>query len=567
MSIDMPPEMPPVLAKMDQLASLYNKRKSPFVSRTVGGLRVEVAGFPYLKRRQVIQLLEASRTPSDFIRALAKTYHLQGNLLVQVLYRQERDTVFVYVVQKTLSSLSGPESITGYFQDLTGEENLERSEFERYRLLANLKARRQGVNYSVTYSKADDDGVSIVFKPNQTFEVDRTKVNLNVGNQGNRFVGRYFAGAGVSHTFYNGVEAKFDYISGVVDWGEVDGGKYYDGAAFNLNYPSTFGLNSLDVLYSAYGREVTLSELAATNILGEEIPDFCFDPAQQVCSSPLTDNLQTMEEQKEKLNIDGVTTAIKLSNETVLYSQNRKRLTFSKSLEWIDDHIDSDERGVLLDERYAVGSLALNYINQPPSELEDVESFFKLQLKGGLSGDSGTFSSYPQDREDTVAIGKRTAEFLLAQPSMRIGFNLSSRARVDLDLSGQISDGVQLPQMQQYVLGGISQLRAYLPGALIGDTGGYGKLSLSGLLFQGNSLSITSSLFAEYGMARFEDSSGADGAATRALSDAGVRLLMKFGTAADLELITAHSISEKNISDEELELSEVDFFAKLRVHF
>lgn len=565
MAIDMPPEMPPMLTKMEQLTALYNERKKPFVSRTVGGIRVEVAGFPYLKNGQVIQLLEASKTPSDFIRALTKTYHLQGNLLVQVLYRQAGDTVFVYVVQKTLESISGPESITRYFRDLTGEKDLDRSEFERHRLLANLKSKRQGIDYSISYSMTDDDDVSMVFKPTPNTDVDRNQVNLNIGNQGNRFVGRYFAGAGMTHTFASGMEANLDYIAGLVDLGEVDGGKYYDGAAFNLNYPSTFGLNSLDFLYSAYGRELILSELAASNILGQETSDICLDPDQQLCTSPLTDNLETMEEQQEKLNIDGVTMAIKLSNESVLYSHSRKRLTFSKSLEWIDDEIDSDERGVLLDEEYGVGGLALNYISESRSEIADAQSFFKIQFKGGITGDRGTLSSYQQ--EDGVAIGRRTAEFLLAQPSIRIGFNLSTRARLDLDLSGQISDGVQLPQMQQYVLGGISQLRAYLPGALVGDTGGYGKLALSVLTFRGDTVRVTSSAFAEYGQARFEDAPDEAGGAVRSLSDFGIRLLFDFGSAADLELIAASPIGDKNISEEELELFEVDFFAKLRIKF
>lgn len=565
MAIDMPPEMPPMLTKMEQLTALYNERKNPFVSRTVGGIQVEVAGFPYLKNSQVIQLLEASKTPSGFIRALTKAYHLQGNYLVQVLYRQEGDIVFVYVVQKTLDSVSGPESITRYFQDLVGEKDLDRSEFERHRLLANLKAKRQGIDYSISYTMTDDDDVSMVFKPTQNVDVDRNQVNLNIGNQGNRFVGRYFAGAGMTHTFASGMEANLDYIAGLVDLGEVDGGKYYDGAAFNLNYPSTFGLNSLDFLYSAYGRELILSELSATNILGEETSDVCLDPDQQLCTSPLTDNLETTEEQQEKLNIDGVTMALKLSNESILYSHSRKRLTFSKSLEWIDDEIDSDERGVLLDEEYGVGGLALNYISEARSEIADAQSFFKIQLKGGLTGDRGTLSSHQQ--EDGVAIGRRTAEFLLAQPSVRVGFNLSPRARLDLDLSGQISDGVQLPQMQQYVLGGISQMRAYLPGVLIGDTGGYGKLALSVLTFRGDTVRMTSSLFAEYGQARFEDASDESGGAVRSLSDFGVRLLFDFGSVADFELIAASPIGDKNISEEELELFEVDFFAKLQIKF
>lgn len=562
MSIDLPPPMPPVLADMEHLVALYKQKAQPFVSGTVGSFHVEVIGFPYLRKGQVTRLMEASKTPSQFITALNKSYHRNGNLLIQLLYRQKGDTVYVYVLQSKLKSVTGPEAVAKHFRGLAGERDLSVAEFDRSRVLADVKSRRLGVNYSISYQVSEDYSSVVMSLDPSPVEIDRSQFYQDTGNQGNRYVGRYFAGAGLSHISTAGTEFSLDYMTALVNLGETDGGKSYNGGVFSANYPSTFGLNSVEVTYSTYKLDTTLFEVTSTMPLQQDLSSVCSLPQDSLCPAPLEDSLTMTEIQTSALNLDAETASLVLGSEQVIFSNPRRRISLMQRLEWVSEEMNATGHGVVLDEAYGVLGVGGKYIVNNGGGRASSPSYLQLFIKTGVGSDSGTLGT--ETDEGIVAIGKRTAQFVLIKPEFRLGANLGSSLRISLDVSGQYSDGSQVPQTQQYILGGISGISAYLPGVLVGDSGAYGKLSLSGFGIGGRILKFTPSLFVEHGRVQFEDVTGS-AADVRAISDAGIRFSMEMGSAVKLDLVAAKSFQEENLPEHILEDFEVDFFARVRI--
>jgi hypothetical protein len=556
MAIDLPPVIPPQAVAVAQLERYASNSGAVSVLAQLGQYRVRISGNRYLSPGQLEEILAGVETPAQAVSALNRAYYQLGHLLVTLYYAQQGNDVLVHVVNGHLDNLKAPPQIRRYFEPLLGDTDLERAEFDRYRVLANLTSDREQVDYRVSYQVgAQPESFTLVFNPKPNNTQAATEMALSANNFGNRFVGRYFANLSLKHDFRNGLQAALSYDRAMTEWGEVNGGDYYDGVKLKANAPTTLGLWGLDLGYVEYER------------------DFEFGSGGQVgggiCSLALLCDLLGVA--GIDLGNDGSTNAVlhskdssvAVTGEQVLASDLHYRFVLSQRLELIDNNISLEGFGTVLDEPQANLEIGGRFNHLSRVFALPAKMSAKLFAKVGLN-EGGTLDSVPD--EGQVTLGRRQGKFLMLRPSVSFQLGLRDWLNADLEWRGQYADGSQLPLQQQFFLGGSNGLSAYLPGILIGDSGHYTKFDFTaqGLQFAG--VEIKPSVFVEYAEAWYENARGEAGVA-RALGDGGVGLSFKYREVLKSDFIAAAPLYDRNMSDDSLEESEVDFFWRLSLIF
>lgn len=582
MAIDLPPVIPPQASSVEKIENYAAQTSAALLQYQVAGYTLRITGNQHLQEEQVASLMAAASTPAQAVNALNQAYYQLGHLLVTVYFAHVDQTIYVHVVNGNLAAIKAPEAIAGYFDGLVGEQHLTRSEFDAKRVLADLQSKRAGVDYSVSYQlEADPQAFTMVFTPSEVEEHDATDLSLGLNNLGNRFLGRYFANAGVKHDFDNGLQASFSYDRSLTEWGETNGGDFYDGYTLRLNKPTPWGLYGLEGRYVEYARDTVLTVSQPAE--GEPAPDpengagggneNCLGLLNPICEllgdvvgiilPPPAPPPGTVVTDSLALRIEAETKTVAVSGEQILSSDTLHRLTLSQRLEHSDNSIDVVGFGNLLDERVSSAELGLKYNRLLRFAGVPTQIMAQGFVEAGLNADSGTLGS--DDRRGTVAIGRRSSEFVKFKPRFSAKMAVVDWATLNVQFLSQFSDGTQLPLQHQFVLGGGS-LSAYLPGVLVGDSGSYAKLS-----FDGNGLPLLGaqfkpSLFIEHGQTWYEDARGSAGD-TRQLTDAGLRLSANWGKVLETQLIAALPVADDNVEQSFLDQMEVDFFWQLKLTF
>jgi hemolysin activation/secretion protein len=598
MAIDLPPVIPPQASTAEKIENYAALNSASVIERNVAGYTIRITGNKYLTEQQIDTIMNAAQTPAQAVNAINQAYYQLGHLLVTVYYAHKDKVVYAHVVNGKLAKITAPEAIADYFDELLGDEHLTRAEFDENRVLADIKAQRMGVDYSVSYQlEGNPQEFTMVFTPSEVEDHDPTKITLGLNNLGNRFLGRYFASAGISHDFSNGLNFNFNYDRGMTEWGETNGGDSYDAYTLKFNAPSPWGLYGIEGRYVEYARDVVLTlvtDSSDTSTGDTDTDGGCLLGLDVVCGlvdSLLGDNnalssllgggalnsvLGTALPAEESSNDDGTvttqdiafrieseSTSVALTGEQILLSDSFQRLIFSQRLEFIDNTIELMDVGTLLDESYSTLELGLKF--NRVMRLFGLPTQIVAQgfAEAGLSSDSGTLGT--SNEEGSVAIGRRSSEFLVLKPRLTGKLSVSDWASLNLQFISQFSNDTQLPLQQQFVLGG-SALSAYLPGVLVGDSGTFSKLSFSGNKLPAFGMTFQPAIFVEHGQAWYEDADGVAGDA-RQIADAGLSLSASWKDIIKTDLIAAVPVSDDNVDQQQLKQSEVDFFWSLKVIF
>lgn len=562
MAIDLPPVIPPQLSTAERIEA-YAPAGAETVTATIQNKTLRITGNRYLTDEQLRRILDNAETPSQAIRAINQAYYNLGHLLVTVYYAPQGETVLVHVINAGLAEVEAPKKIRVHFAGLIGDEELTVSEFDAKRILADVKSQREGVDYKISYQvkEGNPEAYTMVFTPEPVEDHDATDLILQMSNEGNRFIGRYFAGAGFQHQFDTGSELSLMFEKVVVGLGENDGGKSYDSIELQFDHPSRFGLYGLEASYIEYEREATFLEPAGPPT-GSTQGTIC--DVGGLLGLPCEDIIGDIGTQRVQRDLKSKIGSVALTGEQVVYSDRSQRFTVAQRLEAIETEIETEDGEEILDEPHAALELGGKYSRRMRPLGVSTQLSLQLFVKGGFTGDDGTLGT--DDVEEAVSAGKRTGEFLLLRPKLGLKFALGDAATFNINAVGQISDDDQLPQQQQFVLGGMDSLSAYLPGVLVGDTGAYSLVSLDGNGWDFWGINVVPSLFVEYGRVRFENAGGDPGEA-RSVSDGGLRLKADLGWQTSMEFVAAEPISENNIDKAALEEREVDFFWKLKKRF
>ncbi|MBU1833924.1 MAG: hemin-binding protein [Gammaproteobacteria bacterium] len=555
MAIDLPPVMPPQLATPAQI-SAYSAVSAAEVSATINGTNVRVLGNRYLSDPDVKNILSSAKTPAEGIINLTKRYYQSGHLLVRIRYAREGDDVVVFVEQLTLSDIRVDADIQPYFEGLVGDTDLSISEFDRARILANLKAERGGYEYSMSYQETGNNTVALVMTKAAVENYDSTDYILEANNKGSRFLGRYFGLAGIKHRFEDGTELSLAYQTAFTDLGESRDGENLDQFSVSVDRPFVSGLYGLDLSYVEYSRDPKIAQtqtgLCILGLLG--------------CGT--STSITTV-------NLDAEILQAAFRGEQILFSGIDSRLSVTEKLEHIDSVVEqAGTSSKLLEETYQIVDVGVKY----QKSRYKTDELPAAQLNAGLNflagfGDGGTLDNYgeyqaafmtqnPGISVPDVVPAARTAEFMALQASARYMVRIADETLLSFSANGQFADE-QLPQQQQYVLGGMNTLSAYLPGVLVGDEGYYINASLE-KTFTWNEYKISPSVFAEYGASWFNNTNSEFGD-TQSIADAGVRLRIEFTDYLFTEFVAALPIYDDVANSDELNALEADFF--WRVHF
>lgn len=557
MAIDLPPVIPPQLATPAQV-SAYSAVSATEISATINGTNVRVLGNRYLSDSDVKGILGAAKTPAEGIINLTKRYYQSGHLLVRVRYAREGNDVVVFVEQLTLSEIKADADILPYFDGLKGDTDLSFSEFDKARILANLKTERGGYEYSMSYEDTGTNAVALVMTKTAVENYDSTDLILETNNKGSRFLGRYFGLAGVKQRFENGTELSLAYQTAFTDLGESRDGEDLDQFSLTIDHPFVSGLYGIDLSYVEYSRDPkvvkTQQGLCLLGLLG--------------CGTTTT--ITTV-------NLDAEILQAAFHGEQILFSNVESRISLTEKLTHTDSTLEqAGTNGKLLEETYQVVDIGLKYqkTQYKTDELPAAQLYVGLNFLAGY-GDGGTLDNYdeyqaayktqfPGTVVPDVVPAARTAEFLALLPNARYLVGIADNTVLSFSANGQFADE-QLPQQQQYVLGGMNTLSAYLPGVLIGDQGYYVDASLE-KTFTFNDFKISPSAFIEYGAAWFNNTNSELGD-VQSIADAGVKLRIEFSDYLFTEIVAALPVYDDVANSDELDALEADFFWRIRFTF
>lgn len=541
MAIDLPPVMPPQLASQQEIQQ-SGQHAGAVQSRVIDGVELRVLGNTLLSAEQVNAVLAEAKVPSDAITGLSHRYYSAGHLLVSLRYFRSGNTVTVLVSQSQIKGLRGDAGITGHFESLVGDPDLTLAEFDRARVLADLKADRSGVDYTISYEQHFDDQIILNFHARPRPEHRPGQVTAEVNNRGSRFLGRYFGSLGWRQQFANGTEASMAAETAFPDLGEAEDGEQYYQFAVGVDHPFSLGLYGLEFSHLAYERQPRV--VLDNGGLGG------------LCLPPLI----SCQGQTATAQVDAEISQLALRGEQVLYSNPVQRLNLFQRLEHIDSELKlADGEGTLLNESYQVASVGLRYASRA-DPLDRPESLSaELGVSMGMGDDKGSFAT---DTGPGVSIGKRSAEFAVLRTALAYQWEVASGWQLQGRFTAQLSDDTQLPQQQQWVLGGIDGLAAYLPGVLVGDEGWFARVAV-GRSQQWLGLAWRPGLFVEYGASEFADASGAL-ARQQSLADAGLSLALDLPRGFATELVAATPLHEDVVDDDRRGQLEADFFWRLR---
>ncbi len=555
MAIDLPPVLPPVLA--DE-ASYYELKRG--VSNTLGiqgniaGTTIRVYGNQKLDAEAVRAMIAEAAVPSEFIKQLTRAYYDDGNILTRVLYFREGTTVSVFISEYELAGVEGSESITPYFVGLRGDSDLTLGEFYNARELANIRSERSGVNYRTHFEVLDGNQATLVLEPEPVADHDATDIFVELNNRGSRFAGRYYGIAGLQHNFASGTQATLAYQHAFSDLGGSRLGSDLDQLKFSLDHPFTFGLYGIELAHVEY--KSTVESVQTT---------------QGSCTLLILGCTPASSQTTER-GADGEVSEMALTGKQYLYSTPLAGISLSQRLEHVDTKVEADGLSdPLLDETYQVAELGVDYVRRPVPVSGDSSLQAGLKVRYGLGGDGGTLDRYDEFRAQNpsssvpdVVPAARSADFLTLHPSVDYHWRYAPQWVASASFKGQFANE-QLPQQQQYVLGGMYALSAYLPGALIGDEGYLLRLNVT---TRRNwwGFDWRPSVFIEHGAAWFNETAS-DLGDSQSASDIGIRLATEFGDGLSMDIVAATPLS-KDVSDEDrLEDAEADFFWRLRKVF
>lgn len=501
MAIDLPPAIPPQLATVE-----FATRKAGQGSEhtaTVGNVGVTIYGNSLLSAEQIDAALAEAGTPSQAVRNLNQAYWEAGHLLVTLQYAVRDQALVVGVTEGQLADVIAPESIYPFFNGLIGDTNLTRDEFNDARLLSNMKSQRAGYDINIRYHLEPNapENVTLIMESEAQEDHDDSGLTVTFGNPGNRFVGRYFGNVEYNHLFDTGAKLSLGWetaMTGLSDSEDLNGGLDYNRYLVSIDQPTQLGFYGLSYNQTRFGSDNG----------GKD----------------------------ETLIVD-----IKATGEQMVIRTDRTRISVNQAI----GHIEDETAGTnTRDEQHTYLAAGASWLQK----LGNFSQFLaKVEVKAGVDGDNTTGND---------------SKFTLIKPQFSTKLALAGSLSANLDVSGQfLEDSQSVPRQQQWVLGGMAGLSAWLPGILVGDEGYFGRAALAWTPNTTGALRFAASVFYEYGQAQ-----DADGSTEAAISDAGVQGSLLYGNNSSLDLVVARPIEDDDIGTLSDAL-EADFFFMARHRF
>lgn len=518
MPIAPPPVFPPQQGVLQQERHQY-QGASHTVALKLGPYTVHVFGNTLLPAAQVRGALQRGKNLSGAVRTLNREYRTRGYLLVHLRYAFDRNAkvLFIRVIEGHLAKIEGGGGVAGYFRGLTGDRHPTLGQFRRQQVLAGIMTDRAGLDVSVHYGFRQGDPAAAVMHLETHPAKNHSPLGgmLSAGNPGNRYVGRYFAGASLRAYNRFGGRAVLQVSHALPHVGSGPNSGHLDEVDLHYDQPTSLGV---------YGGEASYLEYRLY---------------------------------RNGFTYDGRIARAHLSAEQLLHASQTTRLTISEQPFVSSYRLTGNPGNVtVLRERYQGLQLGSGFHHdfgvQIGGRRYRLGSFSaQLNLRKGLHASRGTF-----------AASRRHGEFLLGQLSMNLTSRIATGSTLSFHVEGQAADR-RLPVVEQWVLGGESRIRAYLAGVMVGDQGVYARSTLHLPRLRMFGLPWRLGLFAEAGSANFRDST----APTTTVTDGGARLSMGPLAGVTAMLEAAEPLTAQNLTEQQLRQYRADFYFRVRVRF
>jgi hemolysin activation/secretion protein len=494
MALDLPPAAPPVAAVV---APAEDASSTMFVDSH--GFRYAVTGNTLLPAALVRATIEGAATPKDALQALNEEYVKRGYFLTAIKGEVSRQLVSITVLQGRITETDLAPGVGSYFTGLEGQDDLNRNTILRRTALAEFYSSRQGMRPVVGFAKAEAAGGSRITVTEEPIpDLKPWSAGLSFGNLGSRFSSRYIASAQGAVRPGGGLELTAGYTQGLPGITAASAGSQYQSANLGGSLVTPWGIYGV----SYNGIRYKIGERAAPLFPEGDIDVFAVNGVQLV------------------------------------YADETTRWSLSEAFTHTVNVVQVFDRSyTLTDQEYEF--ITLGTVVNKSTRIFEQNANIGVGLTGmfGISPPKGTFLP--------IDVGVPNTRFAIIQANVNYQQALPAGYLFNFSLNGQWADST-VPQNQQWVLGGLGNLSAWMPAVVVGDMGGLGRASVNTPSWTWDKFSVSAAAYVEAGIARFYYTPP-DFPTTRSLADAGVSLQGTVAGGTSLTLAYAVPVYYRNV--------------------
>lgn len=508
---------PPGVAQPPPAAASSDTEDLPTQQVTSHGYHYTVVGNRLLPPAEVAAALSGATTPRDAVGALKQAYENRGYFLVALVGTQHEKEVSVRVIQGRITHIEGPKKLTRFFEDLKDDDELRKNDVIRPSILAEAYAATNTKQPQVSFQPAPEPGGSIMqISESPLANSHQLGASVTFGNYGNRYAARYLAQTQVSAR-QDGMSVQLGYARALPGLDPATHGAFYTGTTAAFSAITPIGIFGLDGSRTAY----QLGEKFAPLYPAGRIKVFGGTATQLLQADPL------------------------------------RRWSLSEGVHRIHDMTTVFSGSyVLSDRRFTVVDLGSNFswrFGGLFNRTAALDAAVGIKLGYGLDG-------------FTAAPGAPASHFNIYTANVDTTQSLPGDYSLKLSLAGQATPDT-LPSYEQWVLGGLNNLSAWVPGTITGDRGYLGRLVGQGPEWHAGAVRLRPSAFVEHGASRFSYIAP-QAPVWQSLTDVGVSLNMDLPVAHTSGILAfAKPIGWNNVSQSLRDSQRAHVFFYLQAAF
>lgn len=478
--------------------------------------QVHVKGPDVVSKAVVQDAITSGESLSDVVRQIQAVYYAAGYPSVQVSYALAEPDLYVLVALGKLDRIDAPAPYDAYFAGIAPAEPLTDEALEPARTLASLHADRAGETAMPRF-QTGPEGTVLSIEP-EAHGPDQGAVGAEFGNPGNRFVGRHFLDYYARASFASGDEIKGSGRHALIGLEDDEDSRGYHDHSLGWSRVTSLGLFGITGRYVNYQQDLVLG--------GNAVPT----------------------------RFDGDIRQAEAAWLYLLSAGFESRWTLGAKLDYTRKDF-STTLGEAVAQRQEYGSA------EASTEYATIIRALGLQtdLTAGFALRSGLGDNQIDDPTTLADLG-----YLMFRPSASLRTQLSSSLSFGLGFNGQFT-GDTLPEQQQWVIGGVGNGEAYLPGVAAGDSGGVARAQLELRASEIGSFTLVPRVFAEYSYARFEDPFAGQPSGDQSVADAGVSLGLSYAKLLEVSVSYAESLDDSGIDKAILRDADANVYFKIGI--
>lgn len=496
----MPITLPPAITPENVPVAEIRGHAREYAVIALGSTRVHVLGADLIAREVLEDRVTAARSLSEAIYAVQGALYQAGYPAARIRYALAEPDLYVLVLNQPLTTLEIPAPYTRFFSGLVDEPVLDDRAIEPGRILASMHADRAGLRAALALRPTP--GGSALGLNVEPVNGPRAHARACMGNPGNRFIGRYFADYGGQYSTLGGDEFLLGGRHALSGLNQRDGGGAY--REHSLGY----------------------SRVTSQGIAGITARDLDYSQHQAFPGFPAP------------LALDGKLQQVEATWLGIPVAGFDRRWSLSYKLDYTYKELRAEEFEPLLQKQeYASLEFGTDYTMAVQLAGQAFQFGTALSIRHGLG---------PERSESPLVLAD--LGYTLLRPGLSLSTTFGNDVRASIALGAQLSAD-RVPEQQQWVVGGAGNLEAFLPGVMIGDSGGLARFQLGFPGWEFGRWKLIPNVFTEYAQVRLDAADGTQQKTSAAAADLGAALVLNWRKRIDATLACATPLMDRGISD------------------